>query len=59
MSCLTGCLCYLEMTKDSEECDEMFNVVHNGEWDISDDNDNDLRSDSGKNRIKLRQISKK
>ena len=47
------------MTKDSEECDEMFNVVHNGKWDISDDDDDDLRSDSGKNRIKLKQISKK
>ena len=46
------------MIEDSEECDEMFNEVDNGEWDISDGDDDDLRSDVKKNRIKLKQISK-
>ena len=45
---LVGSLCYLEMTEESEECDEMFNEVDDGEWDISDNDDDDLRSDSGK-----------
>ena len=39
---LTGFLCYLEITEDSEECDEMSNKVHDGEWDISGDNNDDL-----------------
>ena len=47
------------MAEDSEECDEMSNEVDDGEWDISDDDDDNLRSDSGMNRIKLQQISKK
>ena len=47
------------MAEDSEQCDEMSNEVDDGEWDISDDDDDDLRSDSGMNRIKLQQISKK
>ena len=47
------------MAEDSEECDEMSNEVDDGEWDISDDDDDDLRRDSGMNRIKLQQISKK
>ena len=45
---LVGSLCYLEMTEESEECDEMFNEVDDGKWDISDNDDDDLRSDSGK-----------
>ena len=44
----TCSLCYVEMTEESEEYDEMFNEVDDGEWDISDDDDNDIRSDSGK-----------
>ena len=48
MFCLISSLCYLEMFEDSEECDKMFNEVDNAEWDISDDNDFDLRSDSEK-----------
>ena len=48
MFCLISSLCYLEMIEDSEECDKMFNEVDNAEWDISDDNDFDLRSDSEK-----------
>ena len=47
------------MAEESEECDEMSNEVDDGEWDISDDDDDDLRRDSGMNRIKLQQISKK
>ena len=45
---LIGSLCYLEMTEESEEYDEMFNEVDDGERDLSDDDDDDLRSDSGK-----------
>ena len=30
------------MTEESEEYDEMFNEVDDGEWDISDDDDDDL-----------------
>ena len=41
-------LCYLGMTEESKECDKMFNEVDDGEWDISDDDDDDLQSDSGK-----------
>ena len=48
MFSLIGSLCYLEMTEESEEYDEMFNEVDDGEWDISGDDDDDLRSDSGK-----------
>ena len=36
------------MTEESEECNEMFSEVNNGEWDISDDDDDNLRSNSGK-----------
>ena len=46
--CLIGSLCCLEMTEESEECDEMFSEVNDGEWDINDDDDDDLRSNSGK-----------
>ena len=46
--CLIGSLYYLEMTDESKECDEMLNEVDDGEWDISDDDDEDLRGDSGK-----------
>ena len=31
MFCLTGSLCYLEMTEESKECEEMFNEVDDGE----------------------------
>ena len=48
MFCFIGSLCYLEMTEVSEECDEMFSEVDDGELDISDDDDDDLRSNSGK-----------
>ena len=34
------------MTEDSEECDEMFNGVDNGKWNISDKDDDELRSNS-------------
>ena len=40
--------CYSEMNEKSEECEKIFNEVDDGEWDISDDNDDDLRSDSEK-----------
>ena len=36
------------MTEESKECDKMFNEVDDSEWDISDDDDDDLQSDSGK-----------
>ena len=36
------------MTEDSEECDEMFNEVDNGKWNISDEDDDELRSNSEK-----------
>ena len=36
------------MTEESEECDEMFSETDDGEWDISDEDDDDLRSASGK-----------
>ena len=48
MFCLIGSLCYLEMTEESEECDEMFSETDDGEWGISDEDDDDLRSASGK-----------
>ena len=48
MFCLIGFSCYLEITEDCEECDKMFNGVDNGEWDINDDDDDALWSDSGK-----------
>ena len=41
-------LCYSEMNEKSEECEKIFNEVDDGEWDVSDDNDDDLRSDSEK-----------
>ena len=41
------------MTEVSEECDEMFSEVDDGEWDISDDDDDDLRSNSGKEQEKV------
>ena len=34
------------MTEGSEKCDKMFKEVDNDEWNISDDNDDDLRSNS-------------
>ena len=46
--CLIGFLCYLGMTEESKERDKMFNGVDDGEWDISDDDDDDLKSDNGK-----------
>ena len=46
--CLIGFSCYLEITEDCEECDKMFNGVDDGEWDINDDDDDALWSDSGK-----------
>ena len=48
MICLIGSLCYLEITEESEDCEEMFHEVDDGEWDISDDDDDDLRGDSEK-----------
>ena len=39
------------MTEVSEECDEMFSEVDDGEWDIRDDDD--LRSNSGKEQDKV------
>ena len=36
------------MTEESKERDKMFNGVDDGEWDISDDDDDDLKSDNGK-----------
>ena len=41
-------LSYLEKIEDSEKCYKMFNEVHGGKWEISDDNHNDVRSDSAK-----------
>ena len=41
--CLIGSLCSLEMTEESEECGDMFSGVDDGEWDINDDNEDDLR----------------
>ena len=41
------------MTEESEECDEMFSEVNDGEWDINDDDDDDLRSNSGKEQDKV------
>ena len=46
--CLICSLCYIEMTEGSEKCDKMFKEVDNDEWNISDDNDDDLRSNSEK-----------
>ena len=43
-----GSLCYLEMVEGSEECDKMFNEVDDGKWDISDDNEDDVQSNSEK-----------
>ena len=53
MFCLIGSLCYLEMAEESEECDKMFNEVDDGEWDISDDDANDLQSDGGKEKDRV------
>ena len=39
---------YSEMIENSEECDKMFNQVDDGKWDISDDDVDDIRSDSEK-----------
>ena len=36
------------MTEDSEEGEEMFNEVDNGKWNISDEDDDELRSNSEK-----------
>ena len=36
------------MTEESDECNEMFSEVDDGEWDTSDNDNKDLRSDSGK-----------
>ena len=30
------------MTEESEECGDMFSEVDDGEWDINDDNEDDL-----------------
>ena len=57
MFCLTGSLCYLEMTEESKECDEMFNEVDDGEWGISDDNDDDFLSDSRKEYDNFKPLS--
>ena len=46
MICLIGSLCYLEITEESEDCEEMFHEVDDGEWDVSDDDDDDLQGDS-------------
>ena len=43
--CLIDSLCYLEMTEKSKECAKMLNEV---DWGISDDDDDEFRSDSGK-----------
>ena len=43
--CLVDTLCYLEMTEKSKECAKMLNEV---DWGISDDDDDEFRSDSGK-----------
>ena len=48
MFCLIGSLCYLEITEESENCDKMFRDVDDGEWNISDDDDEDFRSGNGK-----------
>ena len=45
---LFGSLCFLEMSEGSEECDKMFNEVDDGEWDISDDDDDYVGGDSEK-----------
>ena len=36
------------MSEGSEECDKMFNEVDDGEWDISDDDDDYVGGDSAK-----------
>ena len=41
-------LSYLEKIEDSEKCYKMFNEVDGGKWEISDDNHNDVRSNSAK-----------
>ena len=41
------------MTEESEECDEMFSETDDGEWDISDEDDDDLRSASAKDQDKV------
>ena len=41
-------LSYLEKIEDSEKFYKMFNEVDGGKWEISDDNHNDVRSDSAK-----------
>ena len=41
------------MTEESEECDKMFNEVDDGEWDISDDDADDLQSDGGKEKYRV------
>ena len=46
--CLIGSLCYLEMTEDIQKYDEMFNEIDDGEWNISDDHNDDLRGGSEK-----------
>ena len=45
---LIGPSCYLEMTEDSKKWDKMFSEVEDGDQDISDDNENDVQSDSEK-----------
>ena len=59
MFCLISPICYLEMTEGSEECGEMFNEVDDGEWDIRDDHDDEVRSDSGKEWDKVTAIEMK
>ena len=49
-----GSLCYLEMVEGSEKCDKMFNEVDDGKWDISDDNEDGVKSNSEKEYDKVK-----
>ena len=42
------------MIEDCEACDKMFNEVDDGQWDTSDDEDNDLRSNTKKESDKVK-----
>ena len=42
------------MTAESDECDEMFNDVDDGEWNISDVDDDDPRGDIEKEQDKVK-----
>ena len=48
MFCLICFLCYSEKTEESDEYNVMFSEIDDGEWDTSDNDNDDLRSDSGK-----------